>query len=185
MMNGLWKKTITFLTHLLSWMLIIAMATLVLDVIWGVVTRAVGDQVSWSEELATILLVWVSLLGGALAFQTKAHLGVDYFVGKFDPEVAKRMAIMTLGLVLFFAVAVFLVGGGQKVYKRILFSQFTPVLGLPKSLVYSILPLSGFFMVLFTIDNLLKVLRTPADEFFVDADNEDEAIAVEVQKEAN
>ena len=112
-MNGIWKNTIIFLTHLLSWLLIVAMATLVLDVIWGVVTRAVGDQASWSEELATILIVWVSLLGGALAFQTKAHLGVDYFVGKFDPGVAKNIAIVSFVLVLFFAVAVFLVGGGN------------------------------------------------------------------------
>ena len=184
-MNGIWKNTIIFLTHLLSWLLIVAMATLVLDVIWGVVTRAVGDQASWSEELATILIVWVSLLGGALAFQTKAHLGVDYFVGKFDPGVAKNIAIVSLVLVLFFAVAVFLVGGGQSVYKRIVFSQTTPALGLPKSVVYSILPLSGFFMVLFTIDNLMQVWRTPAEEFFVGEDIEDEAVAAEVQKEAN
>ena len=42
-----------------------------------------------------------------------AHLGVDYFVGKFDPGVAKNIAIVSLVLVLFFAVAVFLVGGGN------------------------------------------------------------------------
>ena len=68
------------LTAALNGVLIIAVALLVLDVVWGVFTRyAMGEQAKWSEELARFLLVWVSLLGGAVAFGTKGHLGVDYF----------------------------------------------------------------------------------------------------------
>ena len=70
------------LTRMLEILLIIAVALLVLDVVWGVFSRYImGEQTKWTEELARFLLVWVSLLGGAVAFGTKGHLGVDYFVG--------------------------------------------------------------------------------------------------------
>ena len=91
--------------------LILAVAVLVLDVLWGVFTRyALTEQAKWSEELARFLLVWVSLLGGAAAFGEKAHLGVDYFVGKFDPSAHKLITIIGQLIILFFAVTVFIVG---------------------------------------------------------------------------
>ena len=164
-MRGVWNITISGLTKLLAGMLIISMALLVLDVVWGVYTRQViGQQASWTEELARFLLIWVSLLGGALAFQTKAHLGVDYFMGRLDANVAKKVAVLSLGLVLFFAVAIFLVGGGRVVYNSLLYNQVTPALGWKMGYVYSAIPIAGFFMLLFTVDNLCEVINTPADE---------------------
>ncbi len=149
----------------LNWMLIIAVALLVLDVVWGVFTRYVmGEQAKWTEELARFLLIWVSLLGGAVAFGTKGHLGVDYFVGKFDPDTRKVMTLVAHGIVLFFAVAVFLYGGGRVVSDALAMEQMTPALGLKMGHVYLALPIAGVFMVLFTIENLIETLVTPASE---------------------
>ncbi len=70
------------LTRMLEILLIIAVALLVLDVVWGVFSRYImGEQTKWTEELARFLLVWVSLLGGAVAVGTQGALGVAYFVG--------------------------------------------------------------------------------------------------------
>ena len=85
----------------LNKLLIFSVLFLVLDVVLGVVTRALGNQVKWTEELACFLLVWVSLLGGAVAFGTKSHLGVDFFVGKLDPSAQKLMAVIVHCIVLF------------------------------------------------------------------------------------
>jgi TRAP-type C4-dicarboxylate transport system permease small subunit len=71
------------LDRLLEWLLIIAMAILVLDVLWQVFTRLVIKNPSkWTEELAVFMLIWVALLGSAVALGRGAHLGIDYFVGK-------------------------------------------------------------------------------------------------------
>ena len=44
--------------------LIAAVALLVIDVLLGVASRYLwGAQIKWTEELATVLLVWVSFLG--------------------------------------------------------------------------------------------------------------------------
>lgn len=145
--------------------LIISVALLVLDVVWGVFTRYVmGEQASWTEELARFLLVWVSLLGGAVAFGTKGHLGVDYFVGLLHPDSRKQMAIFSHAVVLFFAVAVFLLGGGRVVADALAVEQTTPALGWKMGHVYLALPIAGIFIVIFTIENLIETIVKPAGE---------------------
>lgn len=151
-------------TRCLEVILIIAVAALVLDVVWGVVTRALGQQAEWTEELARFLLVWVTLLGGAVAFGTKGHLGVDYFVGKFHPDAQKFMAVIGHVIVLFFALAIFVFGGSRVVLDALAVEQMTPALGWKMGYVYLALPISGVFMVLFTIENLLETIATPADK---------------------
>lgn len=155
----------TALTRLLGMALMTAVALLVVDVVWGVFTRYVmNEQAKWTEELARFLLVWVSLLGGAVAFGVKGHLGVDYFVGKFHPEVQKIMAIFSHGVVLFFAVAIFVVGGSRVVADALAVEQTTPALGWKMGHVYLALPIAGVFMVLFTIENLIETMVKPAGE---------------------
>ena len=149
------------LTTGLQWLLIAAMALLVADVVWGVLTRYVGgEQASWTEELARFLLIWVSLLGGAAAFEQKSHLGVDYFVTKFDDSIRDNLKMFSYAIVLFFAISIFVVGGSQVVYNALVLDQTTPALGWKMGLVYLVIPISGVFMVLFTIVNLME-LRSP------------------------
>jgi TRAP-type C4-dicarboxylate transport system permease small subunit len=144
---------------LLEYLLILAVAFLVLDVVWGVATRyLLGEQAKWTEELARFLLIWVSMLGGALAFGTKAHLGVDYFVGKLHPESSKAMAVIIHLIVLFFGVAVFLYGGGTLVTDALAMEQMTPALGMKMGHVYLALPIAGVFIVLFTVEHLIELI---------------------------
>ena len=147
------------LVKLLDWMLIVALAALVLDVVWGVFSRYVlNAQAKWTEELARFLLIWVSLLGGAVAFGAKAHLGVDFLVVKFHPSARKLMAVVVHLVVLAFAVSIFVVGGTAVVRDALAMEQTTPALGLKMGHVYLALPLSGFFMVVFVLQNLLEDL---------------------------
>ena len=55
--------------------LAVMVGMLVLDVLLGVASRYLwGAQVKWTEELATLLLVYVSIFGIAAAFDRCAHL---------------------------------------------------------------------------------------------------------------
>lgn len=150
----------------LNIVLMIAVLLLVLDVVWGVFTRyVIGEQAKWTEELARFLLVWISLLGGAVAFGTKGHLGVDFFVGKFHMESRRFLAIVVHLIVLFFAGAIFLSGGLQVVGDALAMEQVTPALGWKMGYVYLALPISGVFMVLYTLENLIETIRMPAEAF--------------------
>ncbi len=57
-------------------------------------------------------------------------------------------------VVLFFALAVFVVGGSNLVSGALAADQETPALGWKMGHVYLVVPISGFFRVLFSIENL-------------------------------
>ena len=91
-------------TQLIEFLLMLTVALLVLDVVWGVFTRYVmGEQAKWTEELARFLLVWVRCSAARWPSEPRGILGVDYFVGKFHPDAARLMADLRHLVVLFFA----------------------------------------------------------------------------------
>jgi TRAP-type C4-dicarboxylate transport system permease small subunit len=140
----------------LTWITIILFAALVLDVLWGVISRYVPGIVpsDWTEELAVYLLVWISLLGSALTYRDRGHLGVDYLVHKFDP-VAQRLAIIVVEVcVILFAVTVLCYGGYLLVSEALVSGQLTPVLQWRMGYVYSVVPVSGIFFVAFSVEHL-------------------------------
>ena len=64
-------------------LLILLMSLLVLDVLWQVTSRFVIQRPSqWTDELATLLIIWVAMIGASVAFIRGQHLGMDYFMGK-------------------------------------------------------------------------------------------------------
>jgi len=121
-------------------------------------------QANWTEELARFLLIWVTLLGAASAFGIKGHLGVDYFVEKLHPEIRKLMAVFANLVVLFFAGSIFVYGGWCVVSDSLTMEQMTPALGWRMGHVYLALPIAGFFMVLFTLQNIFETLEQPEPE---------------------
>ena len=165
------------LRSVLNMVLIVAVALLLVDVVLGVFTRYVmGEQAKWTEELARFLLIWVSLLGGAVAFGEKAHLGVDFFVSKFHVEGRKITAVFVHLVVLFFAMTIFLYGGGRMVMDSLVMEQTTPALGWKMGYIYLALPISGFFIVLFTIENLIETCVVPISELLKGDNGEEDGL---------
>ncbi|HRR33777.1 MAG TPA: TRAP transporter small permease [Kiritimatiellia bacterium] len=144
--------------------LIIAMvALLTLTVLWGVFTRFVmGRQAEYTDELARLLLVWVSMIGAALAFGEKAHLGVDFFVNHLHPEARKTLSVAVQVIIVALAFTVFIAGGWSLAMAQM--GQELPTLRpLTRGMVYLSLPVAGGFIALFALENLVAILRTPAD----------------------
>ncbi|UDQ99070.1 TRAP transporter small permease [Lentisphaerota bacterium WC36G] len=139
--------------------LIATVGVLVIDVLWGVVSRYVlSGQSSWTDDLASMLLIWEVLLGSAYAFGQKAHLGVDYLVEKFD-SFSKCMTALFVNIVcVTFAVAVFIYGGTQEVLTAFESQQMIISLGVPKAYVYLAIPVTGLFFVMFGVEAFFEEL---------------------------
>jgi TRAP-type C4-dicarboxylate transport system permease small subunit len=136
---------------------------LVFNVLWGVFSRFVLAEPSrWTEELATFLLTWVALLGAAVGFSRQQHLGVDVLVNLLDPAARRLVAIVVQFLILLFSCAVMLWGGYVLVSETLSSGQTTPALGLRMGYVYLAVPISGLFIVLFTMEQLIEVWRSAA-----------------------
>lgn len=149
-------RTWEVVVRILEWVTIAIFAILVLDVLWGVFSRYVlGYQSRWTEELAISLIVWVSLLGAALMFREKGHLGVDYLVGKFDPAAQRVAAVVAELAVLAFALLVLVYGGWHLVEATLSRGQVTPAMNWKVGYIYSIVPISGLFVTAFSIEHLI------------------------------
>lgn len=145
------------LVRLLERFTILLFVALAAVVLWGVVSRYVlGQQGRWTEELAVYLLVWVSLLGAALMYRDRGHLGVDYFVGKLHPDAQRVAAIVAELAVILFAGFALVYGGAMLVSETLRSGQVTPAMGWGVGYLYSAVPLSGFFIVCFAIEHLIR-----------------------------
>lgn len=67
----------------LEWIVIVLMTALAVEVTAGVVFRYSGYSLVWYDEVATILLAWVTFYGSALAVLKHGHMGV--------PEIVRMM----------------------------------------------------------------------------------------------
>ncbi len=154
-------KLKTWLEKGLELTVILVTGILVIDVVWGVFTRYVlGHQSPWTEELARLLLIWVSLLGASIGFIRKSHLGVDYFVNKLNERWRDIGQIIVYLLVAIFAYFVLIYGGSRLVSSALRNSQPTPALNLQMGYVYLAVPISGFFIVIFSIENIIETVNS-------------------------
>ncbi len=169
------------LVKLLQWMVIAMVALLVLDVVWGVFTRFVmGSQVAhrllqgkvpdgwlgqapYTDELACVLMVWISMIGGALAFGEKMHLGVDFFVGLMHPVSRRTLAMVVQVVTVSLAVVVFVAGGWNLAMSQM--TQELPTMRwLSRGQVYLALPIAGVFIIMFAVEALVEIWRKPPEE---------------------
>jgi TRAP-type C4-dicarboxylate transport system permease small subunit len=149
-----------FVTWLLEQVLIGSVAVMVLVVLWGIATRFLfGSPSRWTEEVSTNLLIWVALLGAAVAFGRQEHLGLDYFVNKLDPAAQRLNAIIIQLATSLFAAAAMVYGGYVLVAETLHAGQLTPVLGVKMGYVYLAVPLSGVFILLYGIERLMELFR--------------------------
>lgn len=147
------------LAAFLKWLLVTVFFILVIDVLWGVASRyLLGNQASWSEELARLLMVWLALLGAALACREDRHLGLDVIVRQW-PEDAQRYGRMFVHIaVMAFALIVMAGGGWRLVEQRFALGQTLPALGVAKAWFYLALPVSGGLITLFSAESLIAAL---------------------------
>ena len=151
------KLSKKILDRTLEILVMTAVAVLVLDVLWQVLTRFVlKDPSSWTEELATFLLIWVALLGAAVALNRGAHLGIDYFVGKLEPRKRVYTEVFVFLCICLFSLLVMVVGGVDLVMTTLRLEQQSPALGLRMGYVYFAVPISGFFLVLYGTIGLIE-----------------------------
>ena len=108
----------------------------------------------WSEELARILLVWLTFFGATVAYFHKAHPGVDGLVRRL-PARGRRMAALFSHLAALALFSVMVWYGMQFAYFVRL--QITPALGWPKWVVMAAVPGAGL---VFWVHGLAMVIET-------------------------
>ncbi len=139
--------TTSLLIRGLSTLCAMILTVLIVVVLWGVLSRQIlGGQPAWTEELARVLLVWLALLGGVLAYADERHLGVDVLVDRLHPDARRIVSIASHLCVLAFSLAVFAYGGTALFHLRWDSGQTLPATGVRKAWFYLVLPIVGVLL---------------------------------------
>ncbi|MER5173075.1 TRAP transporter small permease [Thioclava kandeliae] len=137
------------------------LAGMVAILAWQVFSRYVlGDPSTFSEELLRYGVIWLSLLGAALATGRGAHMAIDLLPALVPARARVWFAALGPLSLMIFGAMVLGWGGWHGV--QIASGQTSAVLRLPMGAVYAALPVSGALIVLYSALNLLDLARRRA-----------------------
>ena len=101
-------------------------------------------NLSWAQELATYMFVWMAKFGAALGVRTGIHVGVDVFVKRLAPEARKPVIMFALACGALFTGVIGTLGA---VYVYELDAdQVSPELEWPSWIIYLCIPLGSYLM---------------------------------------
>lgn len=143
------------ITRVTAFLVIIGMATTVGSVVLGVFFRYfLRDALVWSEEVARYAMIWVSMLGGGIAFRLGAHVAVDFIVNAV-PRPARRIIIFAgqIGMLVFLVIVLIY---GIDVTQQVS-GQRTAALRISISWAYAAIPIGAALM----IYHLIAIMVAP------------------------
>ncbi len=147
-----------FFVMLLAFVTASAMAAIVLIVFVNVALRyIVNNGLTWSEEIAVNLFVWVIFLGAILAGLEGLHIKVDLLTKKL-PKKMQKVFLVIASMCVLFAMGVLIVGGIDVV--KVTDRNVSAATGIPFSYVSSALVICAVCLVFVTLYNTYKELRS-------------------------
>ena len=148
MNRALWRRRFE---RLLEWIAGGLLVVLAVEVLAGIAFRAAGRPLAWYDEVASVLLAWITYYGSALAALKKSHIGFPGLVhampraGRFVALAIREVAVIGFFLVL----AVY----GVSIL-RTLAGDMLVTIDIPVAVTQSVIPIGA---VLFIIAELLTL----------------------------
>jgi TRAP-type C4-dicarboxylate transport system permease small subunit len=146
----------------LEWICIALMAALAAEVTAGVVFRYSGHSLVWYDEVATILLAWVTFYGSALAVLKHAHMGVPEIVRMLP--AGPRVAIAVVAQLCTLAFFVLLAWVGFSILQVLATDRLVSLPEVPVAYANSVIPISSALFVVGQLLSFPEVLREARSE---------------------
>ncbi|MFC2170049.1 TRAP transporter small permease [Acidobacteriota bacterium] len=137
------------------------MAAICLVVLFGVVNRFIFKlPVSWTEELARFLMVWICMIGAAVALRATEHIGITFLLMKLK-KTKKLVITFNYVLVCLFLIIVFIWGLKLCASQRL---QLSAAMRLSMFWPFLAIPAGSFIMIahlIFLMSSIFKPNKTP------------------------
>jgi TRAP-type C4-dicarboxylate transport system permease small subunit len=105
----------------------------------------IQQPLSWSEEVARYVFVWIIWMGAAVVVKQGGHPGMDLLTKSFSPRWRRGVEV---AMALLYAVTLLtvVVTGSALAYANM--SQPSPAMELPMGIPYAAIPLAAVIMLL-------------------------------------
>jgi TRAP-type C4-dicarboxylate transport system permease small subunit len=133
------------------------MAALAVVVVGGVVFRKAGASLVWYDEVASILLAWLTYYGAAYAALYRSHIGMPTLVARLQGGVRATVILVAEACTLaFFAV---LAWSGGRVLTVLGGNTLASLPWMPMSVAQSVIPIGAVLFIVAQLLSLPDVLR--------------------------
>ena len=141
----------------LEWVVMFLMLALAVEVTLGIGFRAAGRSLVWYDEVASVLLAWLTFYGSALASVKRGHIGCPEVVDQLPVQAKFLIGILSQVLViLFFALLGWV---GLTILPALAGETLVSLSWVPMSLVQSVIPVTSVLILVAEIMNLVELVR--------------------------
>ena len=111
------------------------------------------DSLSWSEELAKYMMVWIVFLSSGYVLSKGGHANIDFIINIVPPRWRRLLEQGTSCLLLFFSVLLIRHGLVLMEYGSL---QKSSALQIPMSYVYLAIPIGGVLLAFYCVLIIVK-----------------------------
>lgn len=153
------KKIVNVYNKFEEIFLVILLVVMVILIFVQVVMRyCFNSSLSWSEELARILFIWVSWVGISLGQKKSEHIKITMVTDKLKGNAKKTILVLS-DLCTLAILGILCVKGTEVVTHIMGLGAAMPATGFPKWIVYSAVPLSCLLMAIRVLKDLMITLK--------------------------
>ena len=144
-----------------EWATIGLVATIMVIVCAGVFWRYVlNDSLSWSEESAKFLMVWLVFAAAPIALAQGAHVAIDTLVEALPGRARNLLLVLIHLIILSFLYLPITEGYGFALNAR---GQATPTTGISMMVIFAAMPIGGVLLACVALERLAHCVQWTID----------------------
>ncbi len=146
-LDGLFSLVINFAKVLLALMVIIVFLNVILR-------YGFGSGIVWSEEISLIIVIWFTFFAMALGVKEQLHININILPKSLPSKfhlslyLFKQVTQLIISVLMVYYGILLTINGAK---------SFLPVTGLSNAITYLPVPISGFFIIIFSVVSILNM----------------------------
>ncbi len=156
MTEQLKKINIFLFKYSLEIALVFLLVAMTLTVFSQVIARYIFEApLSWSEELARFILIWLSMLSAAYAFKTKSHFALTILVNKM-PEKHQKFTSFCINFIV--AIFFLIICYYSVIFVHSVNGHVAPALQISMQIPYSSIIVASGLISIFSLLSAVKII---------------------------
>ncbi len=176
------NRLAAFLDFVLEAFTVLLMVSLTLIVIVAVLARLAGESFSWYDEVAAIMLSWITYYGSALAALRRRHIGFDSVL--LSIPVRFRMVAVLLGEAVVLTFFVLMAYTGFQVLAVLQGSYLVSLTWVPIQFTQSVIPIGAILFIICQLLSLPNYWQKTRDGISLEHAEIEEEVDAELAKNA-
>ena len=153
----MFTRLCAFVSRLSLVLAVLGLLAVVLCVQWQVFGRYIlNDTPTWAENLALLLVLFVTAFGLAVGVREAGHIGLESLVVLLPERWQRRVALLNHALVALFGA---LMTHSGWLWAQAKWVEKKPMLPVPDGIDYVPVMIAGLLIVLFSIEHMVAIVR--------------------------